>query len=350
MVRKSKTEKSKSPQDLGQDQSVSLVPYRETAYSIAREIEGWPEDHLRRWAIKAVQERSRKDLWRLMAAYLCLYGSRGASTSPNTLRSYGIGLDAILKYSIERGLDMLHPPRDAGPAWLAYLQAEGATVRFGPHAGEKKPMAPSTVSLRLTSAKLLYKSLRWARAVSTNPFENVHAPADRVAAYDKRRPYSDKSVEAMLEAANNTDEILILLAAHAGLRSAETLALRMGDINLSAREIIVQNGKGGKTRRVVLSTTLYQKLECLPRDNLDAKVIPFASDSRVRQRIKSVCERSGVVYMGYHSLRHSCGTRLIRGLSDLNDVARHLGHAKIETARVYAKWADDNLRNALADW
>jgi len=54
------------------------------------------------------------------------------------------------------------------------------------------------------------------------------------------------------------------------------------------------------------------------------------------------------MYRGYHALRHSAGTRLTREGASLEDVARHLGHAALETARSYAKWSDHALRQRMA--
>jgi integrase/recombinase XerC len=53
---------------------------------------------------------------------------------------------------------------------------------------------------------------------------------------------------------------------------------------------------------------------------------------------------------GFHSLRHYAGTRLVREGHSLDDTAHHLGHASIETTRVYAKWSDDGLRKSLGNW
>jgi len=51
-----------------------------------------------------------------------------------------------------------------------------------------------------------------------------------------------------------------------------------------------------------------------------------------------------------HSLRHSAGTRLYAETGDLETTARHLGHAKLETTRVYAKWSDRRLRETIGRW
>ncbi len=74
------------------------------------------------------------------------------------------------------------------------------------------------------------------------------------------------------------------------------------------------------------------------------------SDVRARARLQQVCMRANVPYKGVHALRHYAGTRLMQQTNSLEDVARHLGHSSIETARVYAKWSDEKLRDVLNDW
>ncbi len=54
---------------------------------------------------------------------------------------------------------------------------------------------------------------------------------------------------------------------------------------------------------------------------------------------------------GVHALRHYCGTRLVREGGDLEMAARHLGHASIETTRIYAaKWSDEGLKRTVGEW
>jgi len=51
---------------------------------------------------------------------------------------------------------------------------------------------------------------------------------------------------------------------------------------------------------------------------------------------------------GYHALRHSAGTRLYEATHDLHVTARHLRHASLDTARIYAHLADADYRSAVA--
>ena len=51
-----------------------------------------------------------------------------------------------------------------------------------------------------------------------------------------------------------------------------------------------------------------------------------------------------------HAMRHRAGTAIYRATSgSLEDVARHLGHAGLETARVYVAWSDERLKAAVED-
>lgn len=69
------------------------------------------------------------------------------------------------------------------------------------------------------------------------------------------------------------------------------------------------------------------------------------SSGEVIERLK----RASIHNKGFHAFRHYAGTR-IAGTLGLEDAARHLGHSSIETTRIYAKWADASLVNALKDW
>ncbi|MFK7603809.1 tyrosine-type recombinase/integrase [Deinococcus sp. SM5_A1] len=68
------------------------------------------------------------------------------------------------------------------------------------------------------------------------------------------------------------------------------------------------------------------------------------------ERLRRLCTRAGVPYRGHHALRHYAGTRLTQEGASLDDVARHLGHSALETARIYAKWSDEELRRRMAGW
>jgi len=52
--------------------------------------------------------------------------------------------------------------------------------------------------------------------------------------------------------------------------------------------------------------------------------------------------------IGRHSTPHTHGRS--GGGGDLEMAARHLGHASIETTRIYVKWNDQGLKKAVGEW
>ena len=142
------------------------------------------------------------------------------------------------------------------------------------------------------------------------------------------------------------DRALILLCAHAGLRIEEALTLQWADVDLPGGLLTVRQGKGGKLRRVSLTRSLIQSLQDLPRTD----PLIGGTQSAARQRLKVIAARAESRYRGWHAFRHYAGTRLVRQTGSLEHAARHLGHASLDTTRVYAKWSDTALPDALANW
>ena len=95
-----------------------------------------------------------------------------------------------------------------------------------------------------------------------------------------------------------------------------------------------------------LPPSLVSTLKTLPQDG----PVIGASQTAARQRLRLIAERAGTRYLGWHAFRHYAGTRIVKQTGNLEYAARHLGHSSIETTRVYAKWSDRALDDALASW
>jgi integrase/recombinase XerC len=274
--------------------------------------------------------------------YLTMHGGAGARVSAHTRRAYAIGIRMLV--ADWRDENLLRPGQDAASAWLRHLERAGAWRQDG----TVGPATPSTVRVRLAAGRSLYRALRWTGATTADPFRDVRAAPERTPAWEKRQPYSESDLLALLDAADPAERLIILLGAHAGLRVAEMCALTGRDIHPVEGQIEIRAGKGRKQRRVSMSTTLISEVEGLA---LDAEApILHLTDSGTRKRVQRLCLKAGVVYRGVHALRHAAGTRLVREGATLEDAARHLGHSNLETARVYAKWADTRLRRQLTGW
>lgn len=309
---------------------MTLAIYEGDLLSGARRWSELEEGERRRRAVVAAQGYEVSELWSLTEAHTFLYG--GAGLSPRTARAYREGMTRFLNHAQSRAVNLLRPGRDAGAVYVRSLETEG--------------LKPASVRVYLAAARALFRALRWAGVTEADPFSDARPAKDKVAAWDKRAPYLEDEVQALLQHAPLRDQVLILLCAHGGLRISEALALRWEEVE--AGSLLVTKGKGGKTRRVVLSGTLAAALADFRQGRATGLVIGCTQEA-ARKRLTGIARLAGVKSKGFHAFRHYAGTR-IAGTLGLEDAARHLGHSSIETTRVYAKWADTALTNALKNW
>ncbi len=287
----------------------------------------------RRMAMQAAHEHDRATLWSLTEAWLRTFSTANTCVVPSTVRGYRTGVQVLL--AAWTAQDLLRPDPEVGIAYIRHLERAGR--------------APSTIQARVAAGRGLYAGLRWCRATGADPFAHCRAPADPTPAWDKRLPYGDDEVAALVQSAAPMDEVLVLLGAHAGLRAQECAALRWADVHLARRDLVVRHGKGGKQRIVALSASLRQALQTLPRRQ-DGYVLPYRTAASAWRHMQELCRQADVAPKGVHALRHSAGTRLYAETRDLEATARHLGHTKLETTRIYAKWSDRQVRETIGRW
>jgi site-specific recombinase XerC len=203
----------------------------------------------RRTALQAGRDHNTAILWSLTEAWLRSFGRVEAAVSPTTIRSYRTGVHALLDAWTKE--DVLHPGPEAATLYLRQLERRG--------------LAASTIRARLAAARGLSAALRWCRAIVADPFADCHASCDTTPAWDKRMPYGDDEVAALVQVTGPADRVLVLLGAHAGLRAQECADLRRGEVHLARSDLLVRHGKGGKQRLVALSASLRQLFATLPR-------------------------------------------------------------------------------------
>ncbi|MGL4612124.1 MAG: tyrosine-type recombinase/integrase [Trueperaceae bacterium] len=316
------------------------------------QAEAWAhlnETDLRRRAMVAANAHDGEELWELTQAYLFLHGTKGGKGSSGSLRKYKQCILEFVDYWQRENI--LRPSRDAGVLYVRRLE----TV---PNAKTGKPLNASTIEVKLAAARTLYKALRWAKATEANPFENVSPAPDPTPDWEKRKPYSVADVDKLLGLSDPITSAMVLLGAHAGLRISEMCNLKWSDINWSRGSFTVI-GKGGKKASVMMSSKLeetLQQLRTIPDERKRFKrshdhVLPWNTD-RARQCFRSLCDKAGVSYneKAVHGLRHGAGTRYYAQTKDLGRVASHLRHENIQTTRIYAKLADEAIKDDLKDW
>ena len=231
-----------------------------------------------------------------------------------------------------------------------------------------KPMAPATVrQVHAILRRALDQAARWGW-IPANPAALATPPRPGSA---EIRPPTPEEVSRVLETAYEVDPdfaVLLWLAATTGARRGELCALRWGNIDLEAAELLIvrslfqasgrlveKDTKTHAARRLALSDDSVALLKehrrrcaeraeaCGVRLSDEAYVFSFDPAGRqpmhpdsVTHRFSRLAKQLGL-QTRLHDLRHYAATQLIAGGVDLRTVSGRIGHAGggATTLRVY---------------
>ena len=153
---------------------------------------------------------------------------------------------------------------------------------------------------------------------------------------------------------------IAVVALDAGLRFGEIAALTWGCVSTDQGILRVLDTKAGRDRWVPMSSRLLKLFtEIRPEVFKPATLVFPNSKGNVQTQVPSAFKRAVVetklnegvtnpkMRASFHSLRHTCASRMVQAGVDLYRVQRILGHCTpLMTAR-YSKLADDDLRQAI---
>jgi integrase len=150
------------------------------------------------------------------------------------------------------------------------------------------------------------------------------------------------------------DAELILLAAYAGLRRGELVALRWRDVDFVGRKLIVRRAlsaetelrstKSRRAREVPLphqAATALERIGCRgeftgPDDYVFANRFGRRLDpSALRRRFERARDAADLEPLRFHDLRHTYGSLLVAGGIDLPTVKAAMGHSRLSTTERY---------------
>ena len=132
-----------------------------------------------------------------------------------------------------------------------------------------------------------------------------------------------------------------LLAWGSGLRISEVLKLQKRDIDLEAKQIRINEGKGKKDRIVPVPRGFKEK---------HLEYIPFEFKDRALQKaFRTYSEKSGLKEkkptVHFHSLRHGFATQCLRKGINLRSIQQMLGHSDMSTTAIYLQLAPEESLN-----
>jgi integrase len=189
---------------------------------------------------------------------------------------------------------------------------------------------------------------------------------------DPSRPAVSDDEAAARARDDAQDAELVRLAAYAGLRRGELVALRWRDVDFAGQKLIVRRALSGETevrstksrraREVPLPDQAAAALQRLRRrgefTGLDDYVFAnrfgrHLDPSALRRRYERGRDAAGLDPLRFHDLRHTYGSLLVAGGIDLPSVKAAMGHARITTTERYlharpASELADRFTRALA--
>lgn len=142
---------------------------------------------------------------------------------------------------------------------------------------------------------------------------------------------------------------MVHLMLDAGLRSSEVCNLKASDIILHSRSIIINQGKGNKSRAVIMCPLLHGLLDeyfrvFRPSGFLFQKVRSRdpIDESVMKSLFQRIIRNTGICRIHPHLLRHTFATSYIMGGGNLESLRILLGHFDYSVTRNYLHLASQN--------
>lgn len=226
-------------------------------------------------------------------------------------------------------------------------------------------LSPKTVNKKIEGLRTYFRFLHEKGIISTNPVEKVKPQkiqnrSDSVRWLDRNeKNYLVRVMNTVSEWKNKEhlmirNRALVYLMLHAGLRIGEVANLELNDIDLVKQIIYIQDGKGGKFRRVEINKDLLialkQWLEIRPSDKGNNVFIsqkgPMTTPG-IQSIFKELKVKTKLEYLTPHALRHTfCHDLAQKGVS-LSLIADLAGHTDLNTTRIYIRSSEEERRGAV---
>jgi integrase/recombinase XerD len=337
----------------------------------------------------------------VVTAFLCHLAAR--DYSPNTLIAYAHDLQHLWRFLVSQGLTWQTFQASHALDLLASLRAFSSThpvQRLGlglattQRGQPARHLAPKTINRILAAVSSFYEYTIVAGLYrDANPLEKIPDPiAPRVTERHRSflhgirrqhplrrrvgvrtaerlpRPLAEDQVSALLAVLRCTRDLaLVRLMLDGGLRPGEVLSLHLEDIAYGRRRVTVRrrcdHPKGVRTKSrvervvdlheaVTLDTVNTYVMTERPRDTPNPFL--FLVGGRGRRRhdplsyaalakfFRRACKRAGLQepWLTPHSLRHTHATRMWEGGMRELTLQKRLGHASVESTRIYTHISD----------
>jgi integrase/recombinase XerD len=156
------------------------------------------------------------------------------------------------------------------------------------------------------------------------------------------------------------DFAILTLLSRLGLRIGEVAALRLGDLDWRAGELVI-NGKGERRERLPFPVDVGEAIvdwlhegrpDCASRFIFVRSRAPHVGlhPTSLNAVVARACQRAGAPATTAHQLRHTAATEMLRAGAGLREVGQVLRHRGSEVTSIYAKVDRRALAALVQPW
>jgi integrase len=202
-------------------------------------------------------------------------------------------------------------------------------------------LSQSTVNRRLAALSMMLKlavDMEWIPGKPRIPFAKEHKKERRWLTPEEEQRILSRLVGTPVHG-------LVVVAVETGCRISELVHLRWRDVGVD--RISLTSTKNGRCRGVPLTLRAREVMEGIARDGEG----PFTrlSVSESSRKFKKAATEAGILDEGvvFHSLRHTCASRLVMAGVDVRRVQLWMGHSCIQSTLVYAHLAPSSMEDVV---
>ncbi|WP_097028060.1 tyrosine-type recombinase/integrase [Clostridium peptidivorans] len=154
--------------------------------------------------------------------------------------------------------------------------------------------------------------------------------------------------QSILKHEGNRNYAVVTIMAYAGLRISECLNLKLNDINLTSKEIVVKEGKGNKQRLVYINSKIVEAVKEYLKERKEVECDYLFVSNKGNKIDRTVINKLFNKYSNKitpHTLRHFyCSNALESGYS-VHEVANQAGHSNIHTTLLYTNPTKEKMKS-----
>ena len=157
---------------------------------------------------------------------------------------------------------------------------------------------------------------------------------------------------------------MLIVLRNTGMRVGELLRLRLNDIDIDNKSLMVRSTKTNNYRIIPINSELEDTLLWLIHNYVEPRnfTVSLRSDKQsiylfchpdgsriksIRHSFNNACRRAGIKAT-VHILRHSFASHLVMNGVDLVSIKELLGHTSINTTMIYSHVSDTHKIKSVA--